>query len=180
MKWKEADRRVAPGRFGPENFLTTQSSYLHPPIRRGRKILRVGIFCRLGGRRVGREKAQAAQNRRAEDGVLSQRPRSADTEEAGGRTTEDGRRAASEKLKAEKLKLGNERQTADRPGGPAAPRAACSVNSVWLSVNSVKWSVFYSRKVGREKAQKAQETESECVTEITERGHRGSRRRAEE
>ena len=42
-------------------FLPTQSSYHHHPIRRGRKILRVGIFCRLRARRIGREEAQRAQ-----------------------------------------------------------------------------------------------------------------------
>ena len=29
------------------------------------------------------------------------------------------------------------------------------------------------QKIGREEAKKAQKTESECVTEVTERGHRG-------
>ena len=50
--------------------------------------------------------------------------------------------------------------------GRAARRATVSrlsllYNSVWFSVNSVKWSVFYSRKVGRKKVQEAQKQRAE-------------------
>ena len=52
-------------------------------------------------------------------------------------------------------------ETADREGGPAAPRAADNGR----------------QRIGREEVQKAQKTESDFVTETTERGHRVGRRR---
>ena len=86
---------------------------------------------------------------------MSQRPRSSDTEAEGGRTK-------------------------DRQGGPAAPRAACSVK-LGLGLGELCEMVDFSLpKIGRkeaQEAQEAQEAETDFVTEATELGHRVGRRR---
>ena len=94
--------------------------------------------------RSPRHGLEAQDARESEDG-----PRNTpNTRKALNRSKRRERRAEGEKLKAEKLKLGNERQTADRRGGPAAPRAADRRR----------------RRVGREEAQEAQNR--------SRRGHR--------
>ena len=72
-------------------FLPTPSSYLQHPIRRGRKILGVEIFCRLGGRGLAAKRRRRRKKRNrifvTEDTVRGHR---------GSRRRTDGRRRKEE------------------------------------------------------------------------------------